>query len=63
MYMIWLATVMNGQQRPMAVTPLLVLPGEAITTTAAAARAVAAAPIRVLALTAVPSGHFYTCRT
>ena len=66
MYMIWLATVMNGQQRPIAAIPsVLVLAGEAITSTtsAATARAVATAAIRALAMTAFPLGHFYICRT
>ena len=64
MYMIWLVTVGNGQQRPMAVPTVLVLTGEAVTTTAAAAsRAIAATTVRVLAMSSFPSGHFYTCRT
>ena len=61
--MIWLATVMNGQQRPIAVPSVLVLSGEAITATAATTRAIATASIRVIALPTFPSGHFYTCRT
>ena len=61
--MIWLVTVGNGQQRPIAFPTLLVLAGEAVPTTAATTRAIAATAVRVLAMTSFPSGHFYTCRT
>ena len=63
MYMIWLATVMNGQQRPLAVPTVLVLTGEAITLAAATARALATASLRAVAMTTFLLGHFYTCRT
>ena len=63
MYGIWQVTVMNGQQRPVAVPTILVLAGEAVTVTASYPRAFAAASLRALAVTASLSGHFYTCRT
>lgn len=63
MYMIWLATVMNGQQRPLTVPTILVLAGEAVTFTATTPRAVAATSIRALDVTTFLLGHFYTCRT
>ena len=63
MYMIWLATVMNGQQRPIAIPTLLVLAGEAVTAAAASTRALATALVLAIAMTTFPSGHFYTCRT
>ena len=63
MYMIWLVTVGNGQQRPIAVPSLLVLAGEAITATATTTRAIATASVRAVAVAAFPLGHFYTCRT
>lgn len=62
MYMIWLATVMNGQQRPIDVPSILVLAGEAITASAAG-RAIAAAIVLAIAMTTSPLGHFYICRT
>ena len=61
--MIWLVTVGNGQQRPIAVPSLLVLAGEAITATATTTRAIATASVRAVAMTPFPLGHFYTCRT
>ena len=61
--MIWLATVMNGQQRPIAIPAFLVLTGEAITATAATTRAVAASLALAVAMTTFPLGHFYICRT
>ena len=61
--MIWLVTVGNGQQRPIAVPAFLVLTGEAVAAAAATTRALAATSLRVVALTTFPSGHFYTCRT
>ena len=60
MYMIWLVTVGNGQQRPLAVPAILVLAGEAITTTATTTRAIATTTIRVIAMTTFPSGHSNT---
>ena len=63
MYGIWQVTVMNGQQRPVAVPTVLVLSGEADTTTAAATRAVATTTVRAIAVSASLSGHFYICRT
>ena len=63
MYMIWLVTVLNGQQRPLAVPAILALAGEAVTAAAAATRAVAAAAIRAVAMAAFLLGHFYICRT
>ena len=62
-YGIWQVTVMNGQQRPIAIPTFLVLSGEADTPTATRARAVAAATMRAVAMTASLSGHFYICRT
>ena len=62
--MIWLATVMNGQQRPLAIPAFLALTGEAITAAAAAAtRAIAAALVLAIAMAAFLLGHFYICRT
>ena len=61
--MIWLVTVGNGQQRPLALPTFLVLTGEAFTTAATTTRAFAATPIRAIAMATFPSGHFYTCRT
>ena len=61
MYMIWLVTVGNGQQRPISIPVLLVLTEEAIATTATTTRAVAT--VRTITVTASLSGHFYTCRT
>ena len=61
--MIWLVTVGNGQQRPVAVPSLLVLAGEAITAAATTTRAIATASVRAVAMTSFPLGHFYTCRT
>ena len=61
--MIWQVIVMNGQQRPIAIPPILALTGEAITTTATSTRAFAATSLRAVALTSFPLGHFYTCRT
>ena len=63
MYMIWLATVMNGQQRPLAIPAFLALTGEAITAAAAATRAIAAALVLAIAMAAFLLGHFYICRT
>ena len=63
MYMIWLVTVLNGQQRPLAVPAILALSGEAIASTAASTRAIAAATVRALAMTTFLLGHFYICRT
>ena len=64
MYMIWLVTVLNGQQRPVAIPAILVLTGEAITATAATtSRAFARAAVRAIVVTTSLSGHFYTCRT
>ena len=60
MYGIWLVTVLNGQQRPIAVPAVLVLAGAA---TATAARAIATAAVRAIAVAASLAGHFYTCRT
>ena len=64
MYMIWQVIVWNGQQRPLAITALHVLTGEAYAATAAATRAFATAPtIRAVAMASSLSGHFYICRT
>ncbi len=63
MYMIWLVTVGNGQQRPLAIPTILVLAGEATTASAATTRAVASATVRAVALTTFLLGHFYICRT
>ena len=65
MCMIWLVTAVNGQQRPVAISSLVLLAGQALTATAAAARAFATASLRAIAVTiqASLSGHFYTCRT
>ena len=63
MYMIWLATVGNGQQRPLAVPAILVLAGVAFTAAATSTRAIATSALRALALPAFLLGHFYTCRT
>ena len=63
MYMIWQVIAENGQQRPIAVPALLALAGEAITASAASTRAIATTPLRAVAMTAFPLGHFYTCRT
>ena len=60
MYMIWLATVMNGQQRPLTVPTILVLAGEAITTTATTTRAIATTIVLAIAMTTFPSGHSNT---
>ena len=61
--MIWLVTVGNGQQRPVAIPTILVLTGEAITASATTTRAIASTTIRAVAMAASLSGHFYTCRT
>ena len=61
--MIWLVTVGNGQQRPLAIPTILVLAGEATTASAATTRAVASATVRAIAVTTFPLGHFYICRT
>ena len=63
MYGIWLVTVVNGQQKPVAIPTILVLAGVAGTTTAATTRAFSTAAVRAVAMTAFLSGHFYTCRT
>ena len=63
MYMIWQVIVENGQQKPIAFPTVLVLTGEAVTTTAAATRVIALASVRLTAPAAFPSGHFYICRT
>ena len=63
MYGIWQVTVMNGQQRPVAVPTILVLAGEAVTSAATTTRAVATTALRALAMTSSLSGHFYICRT
>lgn len=63
MYGIWQVTVMNGQQRPLAIPTILVLAGEAYTATAPTTRAIASATVRALALATSLSGHFYICRT
>ena len=63
MYMIWLVTVGNGQQRPIAIPTFLVLSGEAFTVAAATTRAFAAAAVRAIAVATFLLGHFYTCRT
>ena len=61
--MIWLATVMNGQQRPIAIPAVLALTGEAFTTAATTTRAFAATLVLALAMTTFLLGHFYICRT
>ena len=61
--MIWLATVMNGQQRPVAVPTVFVLAVEAVTPSSTSTRALASPAIRALAVTTFPLGHFYICRT
>ena len=64
MYMIWLVTAMNGQQRPVAILPaILVLSGVAVTATAPTTRAVATTIALALAVASFPLGHFYICRT
>ena len=65
MYMIWLVTAMNGQQRPVAILSLVLPAGQAVTATATATRAFATIYLRPIAVTipASLSGHFYTCRT
>ena len=63
MYGIWQVTVMNGQQRPLAIPAVLVLTGEAYTSAATTARAFAATTLRAMAVTTSLSGHFYICRT
>ena len=63
MYMIWLVTVGNGQQRPVAIPTVIVLTVEAITVTEATTRAVASTAIRTIERRKPLSGHFYTCRT
>ena len=63
MYGTWLVIAENGQQRPVAIPAILVLTVEAVTTTAAATRAIATTTVRLTATTAFPLGHFYICRT
>lgn len=63
MYGTWLVIAANGQQRPLAIPAVLVLTGEAITTTAASARALASATVRAIAMPSFLLGHFYICRT
>ena len=63
MYMIWLVTVGNGQQRPVAIPPILVLAGVPDSATAATTRVLATATLRAVAMTSFLLGHFYTCRT
>ena len=63
MYMIWQVIVLNGQQRPVATATILVLYVGAITTTAAATRAIVTSSLRPSASAAFHSVHFYTCKT
>ena len=59
MYMIWLITVGNGQQKPIAIPAVRACFVEVIATTAATTLAVVAAPLPLMPTTAIPSVPYF----